>query len=263
MSTSYRANGCCQVTYRTNVAFVFSKVLNIPPLEIAKDFATFYAVTEVHQPDFELAVVAPGFLQLKLTELKLANWLQCLPLGALVLANLPLPKYSRALSNKYSLFAIQYAHARCYSLMQLAQREGLITLEEISTNQIKSMFPDLIYLPEATKILTINHWQTLVGLNYNQQFQFCHPAEYALITQLVKVVDDFCCSPKLILDDWAKIAISLSQAFADFYSHCQIFGATKTQTPDLARSRLSLILATYTVLKLVLQRLGVFAPQEL
>lgn len=261
ISTSYRANGCCQVTYVSNVAFIYSKFLNTSPLEIATDFATFYAQAEVQQPDFAISVVSPGFLQLKLTELKLANWLQCLPLGALVLANLPLPEYPKTLSNKADLFAIQYAHARCYSLMQLAQREGLITLEEISANQIKSMFPDLICFPEATRVLTINPTQTLLELNDSQQLQLDH-SEYALIIQLVKVVDDLCCSP-INLDYWAKLAINLSRTFADFYSHCRIFSEIKTQRPKLAQSRLSLILATYTVLKLLLQRLGVFAPIEL
>ncbi len=262
ITTSYRANQCCEIAYISNVAFVFSKLLNIPPLEIAKDFAIFCTQVNHYQQDFTVAVTAPGFLQFKLTELKLANWLQCLPFLLLPLTNLPPPKYSSPLKNKSNLFAVQYAHARCYSLMQLSQVEGLIALEEIALNKIKSIFPDRI-APQESSLLIANYPQPFPWLNCAQQLQFEHRAEYALIIQLVKTVDDLCCSTQSNIDYWVKTATNLSQAFADFYRHCRIFGETNAQMPKLAQARLGLVLATYAVLKLLLQRLGVFAPQEL
>ena len=262
ISTSYRSLENCQVLYISNVAFIFSKLVNTPPLEIAKDFATFYAQTNAQQQDFTLEVVPSGFLQFKLTEFKLANWLQCLPFLPLTLANLPIPEYSCPVKNNSSLFAIQYAYARCYCLMELAQREGLITLETITANQIRSIFPDLIFSCQ-TSILIINQPQPMPWLNCTQQLQFCHQAEYALIIQLVKVVDDLYSSKQSTRNYSFKTALNLSQAFADFYSHCRIFGKTNAQTPKLAQVRLGLILGTYTILKVLLQRLGVFAPQQL
>lgn len=259
--TSYLAKDFCQVAYVSNVAFIFSKYLDTPALEIAKDFATFSTQAEPHPQDFTITAVPPGFLQLKLTESKLAHWLQYLPFLPLILTNFSVPKSASTL-RKYDLFAVQYAHARCYSSLQLAQREGLITLEEISASKIKSIFPDLTTVPQECSILICNHPQPLPWLNYTQQLQFCHPAEYALIIQLVKVVDVYGCT-QLNLDSWAKIALSLSQAFADFYSHCRVLGEINAHNPKLAQARLGLILATYVVLKLLLQRLGVFAPQEL
>ncbi len=261
--TSYRSLETCQVLYVSNVAFIFSKLVNTPPLEIAKDFAIFYAQTNAQPQDFILDVVPPGFLQLKLTEFRLANWLQCLPFLPLTLASLPILEYSCPVKNNSSLFAIQYAYARCYCLMELAQREGLITLETITANQIRSIFPDLIFSCQTTSILIINQPQPLPWLSCTQELQFCHQAEYALIIQLVKVVDELYYCKQSTRNYSLKIALNLSQAFADFYSHCQVFGKTNVQTPKLAQARLGLILGTYTTLKVLLQRLGVFAPQQL
>ncbi len=262
ISTSYQSGDRCEVVYVSNVAFTFSKFLNIPPLEIAKDFVNVHAQTPNSEQYFTFAAVAPGFLQLKLTEPKLAIWIQCLPFLSLRLDSLPRPKYSNPLTKNSSLFAIQYTHARCYCLMQLAQKEGLINLEEIAANRIKSKFADFSLLPPDASILMIAWPQPLPWLSSPQQLQFCHPAEYALIIQLVKVVDELCCS-NLSLDSWAKTALDLSKAFADFYRDCRIFGKTNTQKPKLSQARLGLVLGTYVVIKVILQRLGVFAPREL
>lgn len=258
---SYRVNECCQVIYVSNVAFILSKFLKIHSLEVAKSLASFYEI-DTRKEDFIVTVVQPGFLQLKLTDRKLTDWLQCLPFLPLILPNLPLPGYSNLLGSNSSLFTIQSAHARCYSLMRLAQREGLITLEEISANTIKSMFAGLDIALQEGNILIITHPQPLPWLNDRQQLQFSS-TEYVLVIQLVKAVDDLCLSSQSNLNYWAKTALNLSQAFAEFYSQCRIFGETNAQLPKLAQVRLGLVLGTYVVLKLLLQRLGVFAPQEL
>ena len=263
ISIAYRAKECGKVVYVSNVAFVFSKILNNPPLEIARDFANIYAQIHSHEQDFAIAVVPPGFLQLKLAPPRLAQWVQCLPFLPLLLADFSSPGHYNLLINNSALFTIQSAHARCYSLMQLAQSEGLITLEEISANQFKSIFPDLSAASQDLSILTIAHPQLSTWLNYRPQEQFYHRAENLLTIELIKVVDDFCSSTQSSLDYWVKIALNLSQAFADFYSHCRIFGETNLQGRSLIPARLSLILATYVVLKLLLQRLGVFAPRSL
>ena len=263
ISLSYRANECGEVVYVSNVAFVFSKVVSNPPLEIARDFANVYSQVHPHKQDFIITVEPPGFLQLKLTELKLAQWLQCLQFLPLSLADFPSPEYSNLLENNSGLFAIQYAHARCYSLMQLAQSEGLITLEEISANKFQSQNIGLNTAPQDFSILVVNHPQPLPWLHYRQQRQFGHSAEDKLIIELIKVVDDFYSSTGLNLDYWVKVALNLSQAFAGFYSHCRIFGQTNPQIASLVSARLSLVFATYVVLKLLLQRLGVFAPRSL
>jgi hypothetical protein len=260
--TSYQSGDRCQVVYVSNVAFTSSKFLNVPPSEIAKDFVNVYAQTPNLEQYFTFAAVAPGFLHLKLTEPKLAIWLQCLPFLSLRLDSLPCPKYSHPLTNDSSLFAIQYTHARCYGLMQLAQKEGLISLEQIAANKIKSRFADFSLLPPDASIMTIASPCPLPWLSLPQQLQFCHQCEYALIIQLVKAVDELCCSD-LSLDYWAKTALNLSKAFADFYRDCRIFGKTNAQNPKLAQARLGLVLGTYVVIKALLQRLGVFAPHEL
>lgn len=102
-------------------------------------------------------------------------------------------------------------------------------------------------------------------LNCDQKLRFSHPAERALIAQLVGVVDNFyypCPSRQTV--DWEKAALNLSQAFQTFYSCCRIWGEVKIQTPHLVQARLGLIIITQAVLRLLLQDMfGVWAPLEL
>lgn len=262
LSASYRARDRAEVIYVSNVAFALGKLLNIPPLEIATDFASFYTQVYADEQDFAISVVPPGFLQLKLTELKLASWLQQLPFLERSLIHLPILE-SKVYKHNLDLFAIQYAHARCHSLLRLAQKEGLIILETISVEKIKSLFPNLNIAPSEDSILIINQPQPLPWLDCSQRLRFGDRAESILIIQLVKVIDDLCASKQINPNYWAKTALNLSQAFEEFYSCCRIFDKSIAQLPDLAQARLGLILATSVVLKLLLQCLGVFAPQEL
>lgn len=262
LSASYRGRDRGEVVYVSNVAFALGKFLNIPPLEIATDFATFYAQVYACEQDFATSVVPPGSLQLKLTELKLASWLQQLPFLQLSLTHLPVLE-SNYYKHNLDLFAIQYAHARCHSLLRLAHKEGLITLETISVQKIKSLFPNLNIAPSEDSILIINHPQPIPWLDCSQNLCFSDRAEYMLIIQLVKAIDNLCASKQVNLNYWAKTALNVSQAFEEFYSCCRIFDKTNIQLRDLAQARLGLILATSVVLKLLLQRSGVFAPQEL
>lgn len=257
----HRSKDNRRVLYVWAIALQLSKAKNIPPLEIATTLATLLRQVGSNSGtaiscEFTVHVVPPGWIHLELTEPKLAAWLQHLAQGELgghtknphsLLT--PRPSSSR-------LFAVQYAHARCCSLVQLAHREGLITLLNSPAPPAPERAPPPLFRAVAP--------DPIPWLNFDQ-IRLCHPTERALIVQLLGLLDDFYCPcPILQPIDWEKAALNLSQAFQAFYSCCRIWGEVKIQTIHLAQARLGLIMATQQILRLLLQdRLGVYAPVEL
>ncbi|MBG1266740.1 DALR anticodon-binding domain-containing protein, partial [Nostoc sp. WHI] len=161
----------------------------------------------------------------------------------------PMPNAPCPMSN--SLFAVQYAHARCCSLVLLAHREGLIKLRQPVANT-SPVFWDVIS-PKP-----------LPWLNCDGVLRLNHPDECRLIGELIQVIDNTECpningSVKL-----EKVALNLSQAFEKFWCNCRIWGEVKITSLELAQARLGLLMVTQSVLKYVLEEnLGVFAPLEL
>ncbi|WP_267868549.1 DALR anticodon-binding domain-containing protein [Nostoc sp. CHAB 5836] len=158
-------------------------------------------------------------------------------------------QYKCPMSN--SLFTVQYAHARCCSLVLLAHGEGLIKLREPVPNT-SSGFWDVI---------TPN---PIPWLNCDRILRLNHPDERRLIGELIQVVDNIECPDVSGSVKWEKVALNLSQAFEKFWSNCRIWGEVKITSPELAQARLGLLMATQSVLRFVLEeKLGVFAPLEL
>lgn len=248
-----------RVLYLSGLAFQLSQVKNIPALEIASalsakvvDIATLVASgrkqpVAVNLQEFIVQVVPPGWIHLEVTEPTIAAWLQHLVSFPQLQDSSKEEKVT--LNDTSHLFAVQYAYARCCSLLQMAHREKLITLEAVDTSRA-------VFLTVAP--------DPIPWLNYDQ-IRCCHPAERALIAQLVQTLDTLCCpcnSRQPI--NWERAALSLSQAFQSFYSCCRIWGEVKIQTIELAQVRLGLVMATQVVLRLLLQdKLGVSAPLEL
>lgn len=187
--------------------------------------------------NFNLEVIAPGWLKFHITPMGLATWLQNLISTSLV-SPLP-PSMSASISS--SLFPIQYTHARCCSLLQTGHREGLIILQQ-NTHQIITPAP-------------------LPWLNSSQELRFQEYSENALISRLVDTLDSLATgTPQNPL----KIATSLCEAFSSFHSSCRLWGEIKTQNPELSQARLGLIRATQNTLQFILQDfLGTEAPTEL
>lgn len=243
----YQAKDCCRVLYVSSVAFVLSKMLNVPPLEIAAAIASHFYQAE---GDITAWVVTPGFIYLELTASKLANWLQTLPFLPLLLAKSTLKEYSSPIVNNSRLFFMQHAHARCCSLLRQAEQEGAIAIAQIAA-------------PDELCHLAIVRPQPLPWLDDRQQLRFCQQAEYALINQLVAVSDIIYVS-NTKLKRWEQAAFNLSQAFTNFHSCCRLWGEVKLSDPQLVEARLGLILAAQVLLQFLLQKqLGVLAPQQL
>ncbi|MEH2281980.1 MAG: DALR anticodon-binding domain-containing protein [Nostoc sp.] len=219
---------------------------------------------------FNIQIVPPGWMHFELTHSTLATWLQSLAVGSLgglgtgdwglgtgdwgrgggegtrgtTKANIQCPMPN-------SLFAVQYAHARCCSLVLLAHREGLIKLREPVPNTS----------PAFWDVISPN---PLPWLNCDGTLRLNHPDERRLIGELIQVVDNIECPDVGGSVKWEKVALNLSQAFEKFWSNCRIWGEVKITSPELAQARLGLLMATQSVLRFVLEEnLGVFAPLEL
>jgi hypothetical protein len=153
-----------------------------------------------------------------------------------------------------NLFKVQYVHARCCSLLRLAHRSGLITLNDPGFKTSSWQFM------EPNPVPWLNH-HSLQTCDESRRLRCVHPAERELIDQLLDSQDRI---GQLDAKRGFKQAYALSLAFENFYSRCRIWGEVKTQMPELAQARLGLVGVTQKLLRSLLEdQLGVLAPLEL
>ncbi|TVP64445.1 MAG: glutamate acetyltransferase [Nodularia sp. (in: Bacteria)] len=255
----YKGRDNNRVLYISDVALKLSKSHNRTPMEIASGIASHLLATRGEV--FSVQIVPPGSIYLELKPLLLAGWLQSIAITSLRNDEEPvnscgdqgeideIAKRKISLHNCERLFAVQYAHARCCSLVLLAHREGLIKLKNI-----KNLLADT----------SENSQEQIPWLNQNYQVRLSHPAEGHLIAELIKVVDNLEFPHVNVSVNWEKAALNLSQAFEVFWCKCRIWGNIKISSPELAQARLGLVMATQSVLKfLLVNKLGIVAPWEL
>ena len=267
-----------RVLYISSVALRLSKSQNRKAMELASAIAS--DLSKTCGDVFSVQIVPPGWIHFELTHSTLAAWLQSLAVGNLggegeqgtidAQYNSSLREAAprrgcandadsieRSRDAQYkcpmpnSLFAVQYAHARCCSLVLMAHREGLIKLREPVPNTSPAFWSVIFPNP-------------LPWLNCDGTLRLNHPGERRLIAELVQVIDNIECPDVSGSVKWEKVALNLSQAFENFWSNCRIWGEVKITSPELAQARLGLLMATQSVLRYVLEEnLGVFAPLEL
>ena len=159
-------------------------------------------------------------------------------------------KETCGLENTFTnLFPVQYIHARCCSLLNLAAREKLISLSVDSPSIVRSM-PTNIFLWNEQNTL----WLT-------------ESAERNLLQQLLIVADSWvedisdreACTESN--RQWSKLAFNLSQATAIFLADCRFLGEAK-RYPQLAIARLGLIALVQLWLQRILnEKFGVAASK--
>ena len=234
-----RDTNAMEVQYRSAIAFKLSPQLDLPPLEIARTLA--FLLQEMTGENlkwgniqFQVTVSPPGWLDFRIVDGGLADWLQ-----QLVADNLP-PFRTSTVRAGQSPFFLQYTHARCCGLLRSAEREGLLSL-----NALDITTPDPIpWLHESDRILRLQH-----------------PAERQLIAQWVAIVDTYDRSKS---PDIFGLAERLSQRFETFDRQCRIFGAVARETPHLAIGRAGLVSGTQKILNsLLIRGLGLVSPWEL
>ncbi|MGE5655232.1 MAG: DALR anticodon-binding domain-containing protein [Actinomycetota bacterium] len=244
------------------LAAVCQKVIAIPPVPSVRGITQNLPQS---LESFTVEVVPPGMILFELTDVGLATWLQHLietpfQVGSdvspktvnqnlLVWSPVCLPPSDR-------LFPIQYSHARCCSLLRLAHRDRLLTLAEPQIS------------PSVGQLVVPN---PIPWLEPNGKLRLVQPTERHLMSQLLTALDALALqslgegrdrTSKVV--NWLKLTNDLSQAFQAFYSQCRIWGEVKIQQPELAQARLGLVLATQSLIKVLLEEvLGAIAPLEL
>lgn len=243
-------------------------------IEIAETIqsALMASITKEHQSEMEIPPLnkiwqqfsvetcASGWLYLQLSTHGLGEWLQLLNTYVFnrknhVALQANAKSYRDYLSDSTTVFTIQYTHARCCSLLRLAESDGLVQLS-----------PLLAQIPENRR--WIEQPSSLSWFNAKHQFYLNTVTEALLIDELVNTLDQLS-----RLSDWAgdrqlepilHLADILSQRFQAFYASCQIWGEVKAMTPELSQARLGLVRATQTLLCLLLEDvLGLDAPAAL
>lgn len=244
-----------RILYVSGIALQLSKSQNQQPMEIADAIAC--KLLAICGDVFSVQIVPPGLIHLELTHFALGAWLQSLAVGSAVWGrrdegvteNIPNPQPKTG--DAGILFSVQYAHARCCSLVRLAHKEELIKFQEPQPNTSPSVWH-------------LRYPNPIPWLNCDQKLRLNLSAENRLITELVEVVDDLESDALGNSINWEKAALNLSQAFETFWRKCRIWGEVKITSPELAQARLGLVMATQSVLRFLLEeKLGVFAPWEL
>jgi len=249
----YKSRDINRILYISGVALQLSKSQNRKGIEIACAIASHISAN--YGDELLIEIVPPGYIYLVLTDPILAAWLQCLTEGIWREGKSggagKVGRGETQIENSSRLFAAQYAHARCCSLLRLAQQEKLIKFGDNNVNT-SSAFGSVIS-PNP-----------IPWLNCDRKLRFSHSATKRLISELVQVVDDLECAYEAGSVNWEKAAINLSQAFEVFWSNCRIWGEVKITSPELSQARLGLVIATQSVLKFLLEeKLGIFALVEL
>ncbi|MCL1464384.1 DALR anticodon-binding domain-containing protein [Argonema galeatum] len=263
----YQVKDETKILYVSSIALKLSKLWGIPILDLATAISEELSHSNVVQnTDSErycmVEVIAPGLIHLQLSDLGISAWLQRLVGHGKSKVKSQKSKekgdkeeiiaHSRLSHPKSHIFAVQYAHARCCSLLRLAHREGAIALVE----------PDRDTSPAHWGLVSPN---PIPWLTSDKKLRLVHPAERALICHLFALQDNLYCLYPLGREiNWEKTALALSDLFETFYSRCRIWGEVKREDLCLAQARLGLLVVTQTLLRLVLQDfLGVSAPLEL
>jgi arginyl-tRNA synthetase len=259
----YKGRDEKRILYISGIALRLEKSQNQKAVEIASAIAKDLSAScgDV----FSVKVVPPGWIYLELSQPIIAAWLQNLALGSLGQRRKVGRTDNFTVTNPRRLFAVQYAHARCCSLLQQAHREELIQLRDVLCDtEINFEQQNLQLSNLVAAVWSIFLPNPIPWLNSDAKLRLNHSAEGRLIGELVQVVDDLESDAFGSSVNWEKAALNLSQAFENFWSQCRIWGKVKITSPLLAQARLGLVMATQSVFRLLLEeKLGVFAPSEL
>ncbi|MGF1587708.1 MAG: hypothetical protein ACFCU7_00420 [Pleurocapsa sp.] len=194
--------------------------------------------------------VSSGWINFYLDSEAIAGWLKR---SQLVIAHQTNPRSYSATAgvlldcggNQTSdnLFAVQYIHARCCSLLQLAAREKAIAIQDFDCSGWQIIEPQLISWADEEH----NLWLTELSAQN-------------LIYRLLSIVDSFGSNSP----DWVKLAGNLSLDTAIFLADCRFLGQIKQQCPQKAIARLGLIaFVQYWLQKILVEKLKVAAPKTL
>lgn len=260
------------VLYQSAIALRLASLWQLNALDIAHNLANALPTPslDIANPiylDFSVEVEFPGWINVRLNEQGLANWLQQLIEVSWLTQSKKREednsssnrqnefsgKAHKSSKNSINLFPVQYTHARCCSLLRLGHQQGLIQLQDINFTTVNRQLLEPNPIPWLQDDSDANTGE--------MQLRLVHPTERELLAQLLDVQDELSTLEPLRL---LKRGSSLSQAFEMFYRECRIWGEVKRDNPKLAQARLGLVGVAQVVLRSLLQDgLQVPAPIEL
>jgi hypothetical protein len=273
------------VIYTSAIALRLAPSLSQPVSEVAELIvrqieANCDRITQ-HNPDPILPVEVldkiritstnQGYIRFNFTDVAISNYLnlliQFLPDSFKFYP--PLSWHTVLAQGDGRIFQFQHTHARCCSILRLAQEHGMIQLNHQACSN------------------GLEYWQlvsppVLVWLTDTLQWQTNHPTELQLIASIITTLDaladlQIASFPVTATASFPRetdlkkevlrlfsVAEGLSQAFHINHQHWQLMGNFRTQPCDRQHAHLGLILITQRLLYHVLyNQLGIEAPFEL
>ncbi|XHX77387.1 MAG: hypothetical protein RBJ76_23555 [Stenomitos frigidus ULC029] len=181
---------------------------------------------------------ATGWLQFELSDRAIAAWLDRLLANALPQQlSVSLTSQERQmLLPTAAVFEVQYAHARCCSLLRLAHSEGLITLDRLDV---------------APLVWRIVDPPSISWLTANAQLCLNHPADRSLLGHLIEALDCLSDESPHRTRQSLRSAQAIAQAMQSFHRVHPLWRKTGTE-PHLVVAQLGLLLATQRILSLLL-----------
>jgi hypothetical protein len=271
-----RLKDLAQVGYASAIAIKLASGCNQTAMDLAQAIVTqFYAdIPEDNIREFTwernwkhltTIIKPPGLIVFQVTDRGVAMWLQALTNRHFCLdknvqwshdfkSNCKQDNYFH--QNSTSLLEIQYAHARCCTLLRMGVQAKLMVRSD--SRIIDSSLEGDIIQPDPFPWLTANAFLRLQ-----------HPFERQLIGQLFVTLDELSTEGRpasSAIQPWklCKSAHVLSQRVVAFHAACGIYGDLSTKDISLAQARLGLVLASQRVLCSILQHwIGAAAPTEL
>ena len=216
--------------------------LNLPDLLLPQASVVLAGVS--------IQITDTGLLQLIVQDQAIAAWLNGLLQTPLALPTTsPTPAQLHALSEEQQ-FQIQHTHARCCSLLKLAEQQGLIHL----TQHFSEMNPFFwsISLPESLSWLTSNGDPVLP-----------HPADRQLIQALVTAIDDIATPISTSKHD-GRQALAFCQAFQAVHRiHPLLADKTPARLPEIVAYLALVRIAQQVLFYYLTNQLNLPAPTQL
>jgi arginyl-tRNA synthetase len=218
-----RQRDSLDIVYKSAIAFKLAHLCQETLTEI---------VTQVvgglpnHPNDFSIEVVSPGWIYFRWSDLGVARWLE-------YLINLPQINRLEGINRDFTahnLMPLQFAHARCCSILRLAKAQGLIQID-----------------------LSCRISATIPWFNSQGQWYLTNPYEAKAIAALVDLVDFLQDLTQVSEANLLKSGMKLADSFFAFEAHCRIFGEINSLNRDLCHSRLALVAAVKSGFQLIIQ----------
>jgi hypothetical protein len=260
----YRPQDATGVVYRYAIALSLSPGSGWSPFNVARVLVASLP-DDFNHSQWRVEVLPSGWIEFALSDRAIALWLQDILCAAWswrgeveltpnpeTLATDQSPRQASVVHlggngiRDGKIGGVQYAHARCCSLLRLGHREGLI---ELDGSQDKS--PPWQWLhphPVPWSIPPAKSAPDAARLSFNR------PEEERLIGRVSEAVDALLGA---LEGDRLKVALRMSEAFLEFERDCRIWGRVKIDAPELAIARLGLVAVTQIVCAQLLQQLGV------